>query len=75
MNSARIQRTGPDEHLPKDLVRIPGLPWILTLIGIALAITVLGSIMPAQRAGSLVSGRGVGPSSTSRRTDQDRDPR
>jgi putative ABC transport system permease protein len=46
-----IIRSEADEEIPKDLVVLPGAGWIVLLLLIALAMTLAGSLAPANRAG------------------------
>jgi len=50
-----IIRSQAEDHLPADIVRVPGPGWIAALILCAVAITLLGSFLPARRAGRLPS--------------------
>lgn len=49
----QIMRSSAEPHQPADIMTIPSAPWLVALVAITLAISFLGALIPAIRAGRL----------------------
>lgn len=49
----QLMRSQAEAHQPSNIIVLPGVPWLVALVVIALAISFVGALLPALRAGRL----------------------